>query len=39
MHFSPEKPEGVDDKNRIQTNPKESWFDKTWPLNDFELTE
>jgi hypothetical protein len=26
MHFSPEKPEGVDNKNWVQTNPKESWF-------------
>jgi len=26
IHFSPEKPEGVDTKNWIQTNPKESWF-------------
>lgn len=26
MHFSPEKPEGVDAKNWVQTNPKESWF-------------
>ena len=26
IHFSPEKPNGVDDKNWIQTNPGESWF-------------
>ena len=26
LHFSPTKPEGVDDKNWIQTNPEESWF-------------
>ncbi|MCF6171201.1 MAG: DUF1214 domain-containing protein [Bacteroidales bacterium] len=26
MHFSPEKPEGVEDNNWVQTNPKESWF-------------
>ncbi len=26
IHFSPEKLEGVDTKNWIQTNPKESWF-------------
>jgi len=26
MHFSPEKPAGVDEKNWVQTNPKESWF-------------
>jgi len=26
MHFSPEKPEGVEASNWIQTNPKESWF-------------
>lgn len=26
IHFSPEKPDGVDAKNWIQTNPKESWF-------------
>ncbi len=26
MHFSPEKPAGVEASNWIQTNPKESWF-------------
>ena len=26
LHFSPTKPEGVDEKNWIQTNPEESWF-------------
>ncbi len=26
LHFSPEKPQGVEDSNWLQTNPEESWF-------------